>query len=480
MTNSVLLTDLYQLTMAAGYLNVGRAEIPASFSLHFRRCPFGGAYAIAAGIEDALDYLEGLKFQPDDLQYLSGLNDARGKPVFNASFIEYLGRLEFRLNVEAMAEGTVVFPFEPLVQVSGPLLQAQLVETALLNMINFQTLVATKASRVCTAACGPNGPEPVLEFGLRRAQGVDGALSATRAAYIGGCAATSNVLAGQRFGIPVRGTHAHSWVMTFGEDRAAFEAYAATFPDGCVFLVDTFDTLEGVRTAISVATDLRERGHEMVGVRLDSGDLAELSIAARKMLDDAGFPDASIVASNDLDEYRISELKAKDAKIAVWGVGTRLSTAYDQPALGGVYKLNAMQEQGTWTPRIKLSNTPAKVSIPGRQQVRRFVQGGQYLADAIWDPNLGFGQPTLVDPTHGHELSVEGAEHRDLLSPAMRDGKRTQRAPSLTEIRAHAQAELEAIEAQRRLRNPDPYFCGLEGRLAARRTAMITAAKATS
>ncbi|MDH3583356.1 MAG: nicotinate phosphoribosyltransferase, partial [Phycisphaerae bacterium] len=281
-----LLTDLYQITMAFGYWKLGRADERAVFNLFFRKHPFGGGVTVAAGLAQVVEYLDGFGFEDTDVAYLATLTGNDGKPLFERAFLDYLSDLRLTCDVDAVPEGTVVFPHEPLVRVTGPILQCQILETALLNMINFQTLVATKSARICTATEG----EPVLEFGLRRAQGIDGALTASRAAYIGGCVATSNVLAGKLYGIPVKGTHAHSWVMSFEEEAHAFEAYAEAMPNNCVFLVDTYDTLEGVRRAIEVGRALRERGHEMVGVRLDSGDLAHLSIEARKLLDAADFP----------------------------------------------------------------------------------------------------------------------------------------------------------------------------------------------
>ena len=305
MDSSVLLTDLYQLTMAYGYWKSHRAHHEAVFHLHFRKPPFGGGYTIAAGLEPVIEWLQGFHFAPDDLAYLARIPGNDGKPIFEQAFLDHLGRMRLELDIEAVPEGTVVFPHQPLVRVRGPILQGQLLETALLCLVNFNTLIATKAARICQAA----GSGPVLEFGLRRAQGLDGALSASRAAHIGGCASTSNVLAGKRYGIPVRGTHAHSWVMSFDDEEAAFEAYAQAMPNNCVFLVDTYDTLAGVRKAIRVGLRLRERGHELVGIRLDSGDLAWLSVEARKLLDEAGFPKALIVASNDLDERTIASIQ---------------------------------------------------------------------------------------------------------------------------------------------------------------------------
>src|SRR5262245_39386033 len=324
-----LLTDLYQLTMAAGYWKSGVSEREAVFHLTFRRPPFGGGYAIAAGIAPAVEYLRRFRFTTDDVAYLSTLRDGEKQPLFKPAFLAYLRELRFTCTVDAIPEGALAFPHEPILRVRGPILQAQLVETPLLTLINFQTLIATKAARIVQAARGG----PVVEFGLRRAQGIDGGLGASRAAYIGGCAGTSNVLAGKLLGIPVLGTHAHSWVMFHGDELAAFRAYADALPGNCTFLVDTYDTIDGVRHAIEVGHELRARGHELAGVRLDSGDLAELSITVRKMLDDGGFPDAKIVASNDLDETLIASLHEQGAMIDVWGVGTKLVTCYDQPAL---------------------------------------------------------------------------------------------------------------------------------------------------
>ncbi|MEZ6190591.1 MAG: nicotinate phosphoribosyltransferase [Phycisphaerales bacterium] len=416
-----LLTDLYQLTMAYGYWKQGRADQEAVFHLFFRRPPFGGGYTIAAGLSAVMDLLREFRFEAGDIEYLATLTGNDGKPLFDPAFLSYLGRIEFSCDVDAVPEGAVVFPNEPLLRVRGPILQAQLLETALLNLVNFQTLIATKAARVCYAAQG----DAVLEFGLRRAQGVDGSLSASRAAYIGGCAATSNVLAGKLYGIPVKGTHAHSWVMSFDDELSSFEAYADAMPNNCVFLVDTYDTIAGVRNAIAVGHKLRERGHEMVGVRLDSGDLAYLSIEVRRLLDAAGFENAVIVASNDLDEQIIQDLKQQGATIAVWGVGTKLATAYDQPALGGVYKLGAIrQADGAWAHRVKLSEQTIKTSIPGVLQVRRFEDSHGHIADMIYDELTGVDDARLIvdpkDPTRRKKIGSK-AMVRDLLVPIARE-----------------------------------------------------------
>ncbi|HET7434017.1 MAG TPA: nicotinate phosphoribosyltransferase, partial [Thermoanaerobaculia bacterium] len=412
MLSRALLTDLYQLTMAYAYWRTGKAADEAVFHLFFRKNPFGGGYAIAAGLEAAIRYLEALRFTDDDRAYLATITGNDGAPLFPDDFLRYLSELRFTCDVDAIPEGTVVFAHEPLVRVKGPIAQAQIVETALLNMLNFQTLIATKASRVVYAARG----DAVIDFGLRRAQGNDGGISATRAAFIGGVSSTSNVLAGAMFGIPVKGTHAHSWVMSFDDELEAFEQYASVMPNNALLLVDTYDTLEGVDKAIEVGKQLRARGHELSGVRLDSGDLAYLSIEARKKLDAAGFPDAVIAASNDLDEHLITSLKEQQAAINVWGVGTRLVTAYDQPALGGVYKLAAYRRGGgAWEHRVKLSEQTAKVSTPGQLQVRRFTEDGACTGDMIWDELSGVASPTIVDPFDLTRRKTFSCEGKDLL-----------------------------------------------------------------
>lgn len=458
-----LLTDLYQLTMAYGYWKSGRAEREAVFHLFFRKAPFQSGFTIVAGLAAAIDFLKSFCFSEDDLRFLTSLTGNDGQPLFEAGFLEYLRTLRFACDVDAIPEGTVAFPHEPLIRIKGPIVQCQLFETALLNLVNFQSLIATKAARVCLATRG----EPVMEFGLRRAQGVDGALAASRAAYIGGCAATSNVLAGKLYGIPVRGTHAHSWVMSFDDEREAFQAYAEAMPNNCVFLVDTYDTLEGVRHAVETGKWLRERGNEMVGIRLDSGDLAWLSIEARKILDAAGFPKAVIVASNDLDEHIIASLKEQGAKINVWGVGTKLITAYDQPALGGVYKLGAIRgADGRWSYKVKLSEQAAKVSNPGIQQVRRFRSDTEFIGDGIYDIETGAPESfTIVDPldsTRRKHLAPSAA-FEDLLVPIFRNGRLVYHVPALVEVRQRAQDQIGMFHSGvKRLVNPHEYPVGLE------------------
>ena len=475
-----LLTDLYQLTMAYGYWKHGIHERESVFHLFFRNNPFQGGYSIACGLQTAVEYLENFRFDPDDLTYLASLNGADGKSLFDQQFIDYLGAMKFSCDLDAIPEGTVVYPHEPLVRVTGPMLQCQLLETPLLNIINFQTLIATKAARVCQAAAG----DRVIEFGLRRAQGIDGALAASRAAFIGGCSGTSNVLAGKLFSMPVTGTHAHSWVMTFPSEREAFDLYAAALPNNCVFLVDTYDTLQGVRNAVETAHGLRARGHEMLGIRLDSGDLAWLSIEARKILDDSGFPDARIVASNDLDERLITSLKLQGARIDTWGVGTKLVTAFDQPALGGVYKLGAIRDdQGRWQYRIKLSEQTIKVSNPGILQVRRYEDASEHRGDMIFDQESKLSPvagASMVDPADSNRRRefAPNSQSSDLLVPIFRQGRTVYQQPSLDVIRQRVRNELDCTPISvKRFDNPHVYPVGLEESLHRFKASMIQSAR---
>lgn len=473
-----LLTDLYQLTMALGYWSSGQAEREAVFHLTFRRPPFAGGYAIAAGIQPALEYLERFRFTTSDLDYLSTLRDADDAQLFPAGFLEYLAKLRFDCSVDAVPEGTVVFAHEPLLRVRGPIGVAQLVETPLLTLINFQTLIATKAARVVAAAAG----QSVLEFGLRRAQGIDGGLAASRAAYIGGCDATSNVLAGKMFGIPVRGTHAHSWVMFHEDELDAFRAYAAALPGNCTFLVDTYDTIDGVRNAITVGKELASRGKRLLGIRLDSGDLAHLSIEARRLLDEAGFTDTKIVASNDLDEVLIGSLREQGARIDTWGVGTKLVTAFDQPALGGVYKLGAVrQDDGSWRQAIKVSEQPIKISNPGQLQVCRLRRGDEMVADVIYDEVAGLSRPIALhdieDPHRSFPLPAGELTEEQLLVPMLDRGVVVPRDTSLAAARARARAQLAQLSARtRRFLNPQPHPVGLDTHVHAEKRRLIAAA----
>jgi nicotinate phosphoribosyltransferase len=483
-----LLTDLYQLTMACAYWKVGRAEERAVFHLFFREAPFDGAFAVACGLPSVLELMDALRFSEDDLDYLASLEGNDGKPLFERAFLDALGALELGCDIDAVPEGTVVLGQEPLLRVSGPLMHCQLLETPLLTLVNFPTLVATKAARVCHLAA-PG--EPVLEFGLRRAQGIDGGVTAARAAYVGGCAGTSNVLAGRLFGIPVRGTHAHSWVMSFAGEEESFAAYAEAMPNNCTFLVDTFDTISGVHHAVEAGRELRRRGHEMVGVRLDSGDLAELSIEARRILDEGGFAEATIVASSDLDEYKIAELHRRGAKIGLWGVGTRLATAHDDPALGGVYKLSAIESgsggdgggDGAWSYRLKLSDEEEKSTNPGILQVQRRLRDGRLVADVIYDVELGVDvrEPgvDLADP----ERTVPGGEELDavdLLEPVVRGGRPCYDAPDIESVRRRTAAQLEILPPEaKRLRGAEPLPVGLEPRLHRLKRRLLDEVRAT-
>ena len=469
-----LLTDLYQLTMAYGYWKSGVAGREAVFHLSFRQNPFGGGFAIACGLNSVIDFVNGFSFDVSDRAYLAELRGNDGKPLFEAEFLDFLCALELSCDLDAIPEGTAVFAHEPLLRVQGALVACQLLETPLLNLINFPTLIASKAARVCHSTQG----DPVLEFGLRRAQGIDGALTASRAAYIGGCAATSNVLAGKLYDIPVRGTHAHSWIMSFDTEIEAFRAYAEAMPNNCLFLVDTYDTLEGVRRAVEIGHILRRRGHKLLGIRLDSGDLAYLSIEARRILDEAGFPEAIITASNDLDEHLIESLKQQGAKIGLWGVGTKLATAYDQPALGGVYKLTAIRAPGgSWQYKVKVSEQTAKVTTPGILQVRRYYDQAGFVADAIFDtasePNPGCTIVDPLDPTRQKQIAADTA-YTDLLVPVFRAGKPVYEPRSIHATRQLARNQLARFHAGiKRFANPHQYPVGLEQRLHELKMALI-------
>ncbi len=471
----MLLTDLYQLTMAQGYWHARMHQQEAVFHLFFRRLPFRGRFALFCGLDYAIDFLNGFGFDGSDLEYLAGLENGDGSAVFQRGFLDYLRDLKLSCDVYAMPEGTAVFPNQPMLRVRGPILQCQLLETALLNIVNFQTLIATKAARITAAA----GEDPVLEFGLRRAQGIDGALAASRAAFIGGCAATSNVLAGKLFDIPVRGTHAHSWVMSFEDELASFQAYAEAMPANCTFLVDTYDTLEGVRKAIQVGEKLREKGHSLLGIRLDSGDLADLSIRARRLLDAAGFEETVIVASNDLDEHAIAELKRRGARIGMWGVGTKLATAHDQPALGGVYKLGALRDgEKGWKHKIKLSEEAPKTSIPGILQVRRFRNGDKPVCDVIFDELSGPPRDnSLIDIREGKVRHPDAADQQeDLLKPLFLRGKPVVQRENARQARLRARFEIESFQGHGGEEKPAPdYVVGLEPGLAQLRSELIRA-----
>lgn len=440
-----LLTDLYQLTMGFAHHRAGTSAQRASFALYFRKAPFGGRFAVAAGIEEALAILAELRFEPSDLAYLSELTGADGVPLFDASFLSYLAAFRFRGDVDAVREGTLVLPHVPMMRLTGPVFDVQLAETVLLNTVNFQTLIATKAARIVRAARG----RPVVEFGLRRAQGADGALAASRAAYLGGCAGTSNVLAGKLFGIPARGTHAHAWVQFFGDEEEAFARYIDALPGNVVLLVDTYETARGVDHAVAVGHALRARGKELLGIRLDSGDMDALARLARAKFDAAGLPSVKIYASNDLDEYAIEKLVKQGAPIDVFGVGTRLVTGGEQSALGGVYKLQAVEVKGAFAPRMKHSEEAAKASIPGRLGVVRCARGKGWV-DVLYDIDVDArGVDELVEMRTGDALQgVDWRAGEALLEPMMRGGERLTSEVPLSEQRQRVRASLaEAEEA---------------------------------
>jgi nicotinate phosphoribosyltransferase len=454
---SALLTDLYELTMLRGYHRLGMHRRDTCFEMFFRRPPFNGGFAVAAGLEDALRFLQQLHFAEDDLAYLAGLE------LFDDEFLDHLRAFRFTGDIYAIPEGEIVFPGEPLLRVHGALEECQFIETALLTIVNFQTLVATKAARVCGAAGGDN----VLEFGLRRAQGPDGGLSASRAAYLGGCGSTSDVEAGRLWGIPVRGTHAHSWVLAFPNELDAFRAFAEVYPRNCILLVDTFDTLRsGVPNAIRVGREMKARGCHLLAIRLDSGDSAGLAIESRRMLDQAGLTEVKILCSGDLDEYAIQELKSKKAPIDMFGVGTRLVTAHDDPSLTGVYKMAAMRgADGAWSATMKLSDEDAKATLPGVKQVwREFEGGGMMVRDVVelTDTNDYLPPAPTADP------NPQTPNPKPLLTRVMARGSVTTPFPPLVELRARCLSNLERLPAEvRRLSDPARYDVALGPRLQA-------------
>jgi len=461
-----LLTDFYQLTMACGYWKEGIQNSEAIYHLHFRKNPFQGGYTIAAGLETAISFLKDFHFETEDLDYLSSLLDHEGNRFFSDEFLKYLSEFRFSCDIDAVPEGTVVFPQEPLIRVKGPLIQCQLLESPLLNLINFPSLIATKASRVKLAAKG----DSVLEFGMRRAQGIDGSITASRAAYVGGCDATSNVLAGKLFGIPVQGTQAHSWITAFDDETESFRAFARAMPGNTVFLVDTYNTLDGVRHAIKVGKELRAEGKQFYGIRLDSGDLAYLSVESRKLLDEAGFQETFIVASNELDERVIQDLKKQGAAIAVWGVGTKLAAAKEQAALDGIYKLSAIKHAGSdWKHRLKLSEQMFKISNPGMLQVRRFCDQNMAIADVIYDELSGVPTTwTIIDPLDStrEKTLPSSLVEEDLLVPIFRQGELCYDLPPVHEIRERTFSQLDLFHAGiKRFLNPHQYVVGMEHKL---------------
>lgn len=476
--NMTLLTDLYEITMAQGYWSQGKLETEACFYSFYRDNPFGGGYGVFCGANHIAELVDGFGFTDDDIEYLASLQSPGKTPLFDPAFLAWLRGIELSVDICTVPEGSPVFPREPLVRVTGPLLQCQLLEPAILNGVNFQTLIATKASRVCQAAEG----RPVSEFGLRRAQGPDGALSSSRAAYVGGCASVANVLAGKLYDIPVSGTHAHSWVMSFPDELSAFRAYARAMPDNCTLLVDTYDVEQGVKNAIIVARELGRDGHKLQGIRIDSGDLAWLSKMARSMLDKAGFSDVGIVLSNDLDEYTITSLNEQRAQYTALGVGTHLAAAYGQPALGGVYKLSAIREPGQedWTPRLKISEQLYKRTIPGVLDVRRYRNGdGMLVGDLIFDVNDGVpADAVIVDPLDAMRRRKMEGEFETLLKPLVKAGKLEDVDLSARTARTRCAQQLACLDDSiKRFMNPHEYPCGIERGLFKKRDEIVIATR---
>ncbi len=466
--NITLLTDLYELTMMQGYFKNHDRNETVVFDAFYRNNPCGGGYSIAAGLEQVIEYIKNLHFAPDDIEYL------RSVGCFEEDFLEYLGNFKFTGDIYALPEGTIMFPREPMIKVIAPIMEAQLIETAILNIINHQSLIATKAARVCYAAKG----DGIMEFGLRRAQGPDAGTYGARAAMIAGCVATSNVLAGKLFDVPVRGTHAHSWIMSFPDEYTAFKTYASIYPQACTLLVDTYDTIKsGIPNAIRVFTEMREAGIEFksYGIRLDSGDLAYLSKKARKMLDAAGFPDAVISASNDLDEFLIDSLKAQGAAITSWGVGTNLITAKDNPSFGGVYKLAAiMGPDGEFIPKIKLSENSEKVTNPGNKIIYRVYEkeSGKIKADLICLADEVYDEKDdllLFDPLEPwKKTKLKGGTYtlRLLMEKIFEKGECVYTSPNVMDIREYCLKEQDSLwEETKRFVNPHEVYVDLSKKL---------------
>ena len=463
MVNITMLTDFYQLTMMNGYDFNQKSDEIMVFDMFYRKNPNNGGYAIVCGINEVIDYVENLKFTQEDIQYL------RNQNVFNEEFLQYLQDFKFEGEIYAVEEGSIMFPNEPIIRVKAKAMQAQFIETAILCIVNFQSLIATKASRICYSAMG----DDVMEFGLRRAQGPDAGLYGAKAAVIGGCVGTSNVLAGKMFDVPVLGTHAHSWVQSFDSELEAFRAYAKAYPSKTMLLLDTYDTLgSGIVNAITVFKELREQGYEPLGVRLDSGDLEFLSKEVRKRLDDAGFENVKITASNALDENTITSLKNQGAKIDVWGVGTKMITSFDWAALGGVYKLCAVIKDGKVIPKIKISEDPAKINNPYPKNIYRIYgeQDHKAIADLIVleDEEIDENEPlTIFDPVHTwKKMTFKNFYVKKLLTPLFVDGKCVRDKKSVSEIKKHTQEEKDSLWIQyRRNENPQIYKVDLSRKL---------------
>lgn len=461
--NLTMLVDFYELTMGNGYLKNGLGDKIVYFDLFFRRVPDKGGFAIFAGLEQVIEYIKNLKFTEDDIEYLES------KGIFSSDFLEYLRNFEFKCDVWSVPEGTPVFPGEPLLTVRGPVIQAQFIETMLLLIVNHQSLIAAKANRIVRAAQG----RPVMEFGSRRAQGGDGAIYGARAAFIGGCAGTACTLSDRKFGVPAMGTMAHSWIQLFESELEAFRAYAKCYPESCTFLVDTYNVLKsGVPNAITVFRELDKRGYRPGAIRIDSGDIAYLSKCARKMLDDAGFSDCRIIASNSLDEYIIRDLLDQGAPIDSFGVGERLVTSKSEPVFGGVYKLTAVEDSGKIIPKIKLSENITKITNPGYKKVYRIFcrKTGKALADVvtladeqidstkpyvIFDPEFTYKKKTLVD-----------FEAKELQIPVFKNGRCVYESPDVNAVKKYAQQQLTLIwDEIKRFENPHKYYVDLSAKL---------------
>lgn len=460
-----LFTDLYQLTMAYGYWRLGMHEQEAVFNLFYRTNPFKGNYAVSCGLGTIQELIKQYRFSAEDLNYLSSLRNANNKLLFDANFLSYLHQLNFTVSIWAIPEGTIVGPNQPLLRVQGQLLQCQLLEALLLSNINFQTLIATKTTRIVNAA---NGDE-VIELGMRSAHGTDGALSASRAAYIGGCCATSNVYAGKKYQIPVRGTHAHSWVSAFDNELEAFASYVQVMPEQPVLLIDTYNSLTGIKNAIKIGKQLRANNYDLFGVRLDSGDLLALSMQVRASLDKAGFAAAKIIASGNLDEDKISSLKKQQAPITIWGVGSNLVSPNNHGALNGVYKLAALRNHnGTWKHIMKVSDDPLKSSVPGQQQIRRFYHHGQAIGDIIYDLTLGI-EPYPIS----QELVISAYDHYiDLLVPVLHNGQEINTPETISTIRATCWDNMAEFK---RYYSDKIYPIGLENKLCHAKNALLQA-----
>lgn len=472
-------TDLYELTMAQGLWENGKLGEQGCFTAFFREAPFGSVYAVMCGTAELGEFVENFRFTDEDIAYLAELEAPGGGALFKPGFLEFLRGFCPQVDIDAIPEGELVFAREPMVRVSGPMLDCQLLETALLNIIGFQTLVATKTARVVQAAQG----RPVAEFGLRRAQGPDGGVAVARASYVAGCASTSNVLAGRRYGIPVSGTHAHSWVLSFPTELEAFRAFAKSSPKNCTLLVDTYDVREGVENAITVAREMEAEGERLSGIRIDSGDLAKLSAYARRRFDEEGLSYVKIVVSNDLDEHTITSLFNQGAPVDAFGVGTKLATCYDQPALGCVYKLSARRGGANepWTPVMKFSEQPFKRTIPGVQQVRRYMDtAGAPVCDMIYDPDhlMGAGERrghTLVAVNDAALVTdVSEFSYRELLVPQVRNGAAASPREDIEVARARCASALESLDdVYKRFLYPQSYVVGMEAGLTAVRDELV-------